>query len=418
MRVQTILNQVWRFKDFVYQKCTLEADRRLMIHVRPRKGAAALCGQCGGPAPVYDTAPVARQFELPPLWGIACFLLYAMRRVSCAQCGVRTERVPWADGKNHQTYLHRAFLAGWAKLLPWQTVADKFGTCWQSVHRAVEWVVEYGLAHRNLDGVTAIGVDEKQWHKGHKYLTLVYQLDEGQRRLLWVGKERTRAAFRSFFREMEQCRQGFCAGIRFLCSDMWQPYLRVAAKCVPQAVRILDRFHVMQKFSKALDKVRASEAKRLRDAGEPPVLKRSRWCFLKRRGNLTRKQRFKLRDLLRLNLRTVRAYLLKEQFQQFWDYVHPTWAGKFLDTWCDKAKRSRIPEMAAMAKTLIAHRELLLNWFRAKKQYNNGISEGMNYKIDLTVRRAFGYRSFAVIKSALYHQYGNLPEPVFTHRFW
>lgn len=418
MRVQTILNRVWHFKDFVYEKCRLDGGSRLVVAVRPRKGAAALCGKCGKAGPVYDTAKTPRQFDFPPVWGFSCFLEYTMRRINCRDCGVHTERVPWADGKSQQTYVYRAFLAGWAKLLSWQTVAEKFETSWQSVYRAVQWVVEYGLVNRQMAGVSALGVDEVQWRKGHKYLTLVYQLDQGCRRLLWVGQERTAASFKAFFREMKAYQAEFCAGIRFLCSDMWQPYLRVAAACIPQAVHILDRFHVMQKFSKALDKVRASEVKRLREAGEPPVLKRSRWCFLKRRGNLTRKQGFRLRELLRLNLRTVRAYLLKEQFQQFWDYIHPTWAGKFLDSWCETAKRSRIPEIKAIAATLTAHRELLLNWFRAKKQYNNGIAEGMNYKVNLTVRRAFGYRSFEVIRTALYHQYGDLPEPVFTHRFW
>ena len=112
--------------------------------------------------------------------------------------------------------------------------------------------------------------------------------------------------------------------------------------------------------------MRAAEARRLVQDGT--VLKKTRWCVLKRKANLTGLQRFRLRDLLRYNLKTVRAYLLKEDFQQFWEYQSPTWAAKFLDDWCQQVMRSRIEPMKKVAKTLRGHRELILNYFRAKTQ--------------------------------------------------
>jgi transposase len=117
-----------------------------------------------------------------------------------------------------------------------------------------------------------------------------------------------------------------------------------------------------------------------------PVLKKTRWCVLKRKANLTREQRFRLRDLLRYNLQTVRAYLLKEDFQQFWQYNSPAWAAKFLDDWCDQVMRSRIEPMKKNAKTLRRHRQLILNYFRARKQFSNGVVEGLNNKAKLTMR--------------------------------
>ena len=111
-----------------------------------------------------------------------------------------------------------------------------------------------------------------------------------------------------------------CKQVRFVCSDMWQPYLKVIAKKARQAVHVLDRFHVMQKFGKALDEIRAEESKRLQRDGYEPVLKRSRWCFLKRPENLTVKQTVKLSELLKYNLRTMRAYLLREELQRLWEY--------------------------------------------------------------------------------------------------
>ena len=161
-------------------------------------------------------------------------------------------------------------------------------------------------------------------------MTLVYQIDPGARRLLWIGENRTQGTMSSFFADMALWKADFSAQIKVICSDMWKPYLKMIAKHLPQAINVLDRFHIMQKFGKALDKVRADEAKRLRQAKQPPLLSKTRWCFLKRRENLTEKQGFKLNKLLKMNLRTVKAYLLREQFQKLWDYRSPGWGESFL----------------------------------------------------------------------------------------
>ena len=278
--------------------------------------------------------------------------------------------------------------------------------------------VDYELTHRKLDHVTALGVDEIAWHKGHNYLTLVYQINNGNRRLLWIGEERTQTTMKAFFTDMAALKTDFSAGIKVICSDMWKPYLKIIAKILPHAINVLDRFHIMQKFGKALDNVRSEEAKRLRAEKQQPVLSKSRWCFLKRLENLTEKQSFKLNELLKMNLRTVKAYLLREQFQKFWEYRSPGWAGRFLSQWCHAANCSRIGPMKNLAKMLERHRELILNYFRAKKQYNSGIVEGMNRKINLTIRKSFGFRTIKIAKTCLYHQLGELPEPEFTHKFW
>src|SRR4029453_13288087 len=125
-------------------------------------------------------------------------------------------------------------------------------------------------------------------------------------------------------------------------------------------------------MNKARDEVRAGEAREMMRDGHEPLLKKSRWCVLKRQENLTAQQKTRLRDLLRYNLRTVRAYLLKEDFQQFWDYNSATWAGKFLDEWCRQVMRSRIEPMKKIARSLREHRELILNYFRAKKLISCG----------------------------------------------
>ena len=416
MLLKTILNRIEHYKSFVYEKVRmLEEDGKLAIEVEmeARANGRPICSGCGQPAPGYDRL-AKRRFEYVPLWGIAVFFLYAMRRVDCPQCGVKVERVPWAEGKSRLTTSYRWFLARWAKRLSWQEVSRVFGTTWEHVFRSVQYAVSWGLTHRDLDGIEAIGVDEIQWQRGHKYLTLVYQIDEDCRRLLWVGKDRTTKTFLRFFRMFGKKRSG---RLRFVCSDMWKPYLKVIAKKAGQAIHVLDRFHVMSKMNKAIDEVRAAEAKRLERDGYEPVLKHSRWCLLKRRENFTEKQAVKMSELLQYNLQSVRSCLMREDFQRFWEYCYPTCAAKFLDEWCTRTMRSKIGPMKKAAKTLRRHRELILNWFRAEGVISAGIVEGLNNKAKLTMRKAYGFRTEKAIAIALYHQLGGLPEPESTHRF-
>lgn len=419
MRLKTILNKCCDFKGFVFEKSRFDGKtERIIVSISARKNSKPICSHCEKTAPGYDRLPV-RLFEFIPFWGFHILFEYALRRVKCPRCNaIIVEKVPWSDGKNHLTHHYCKYLADWAKEISWKGVAARFRTSWSTVRRAVEQIVSYGLKHREIKDVTALGVDEVQWRKGHDYLTLVYQIDKNERRLLWVGEKRTIKTMRGFFEHFKKLNADFCMQIKVICSDMWKPYLKVISEELPHAINVLDRFHIMQKFGKAIDEVRAGEARRLKEKGKDPVLAKSRWCFLKRKGNLTKKQGFKLSELLQMNLRTVKAYLLKEQFHCFWEYTSPTWAGKFLDAWCKKTMYSKIEPMKKVAKMLRSHRELILNYFRAKKQFNSGIVEGLNRKINLTVRKSFGFRSFKVIETALYHQLGNLPEPQFTHEFW
>lgn len=415
MQVKTILNRIQRHQSFVYGPTRLVQGHRLVLEVEvlPRANARAKCSGCGNTAPGYDTLP-ARRFEFVPLWGIAVFLVYAMRRVSCPNCGVKVEAVPWASGKHQVTDTYAWFLARWARRLSWKEVAEVFHTSWEKVFGSVQMAVEWGRAHQDLSGVSAIGIDEVAWQRGPRFLTLVYQIDEGCRRLLWVGEARRVKTLLGFFRWFGTERS---AELRFICSDMWRPYLMVIAKKAAGAIHVLDRFHIMAKMNKALDEVRAQESRALAAKGYEPVLKHTRWLLLKRPENLTEKQEPKLAELLQYNLRSVRAYLLKEDFQFFWDYVSPHWAEQFLHRWCTRTMRSKIEPMKKMARTLHAHRPLLLNWFRAKGAVSAGTVEGFNNKAKLTLRKSYGFRTYTAMEMALYHALGALPEPQVTHRF-
>lgn len=418
MQIQTILNRLEKYSSFVYGQCRLVEEStsfRLEVEINPRKNGKPVCSKCGQKGSTYDHQPTPRKFDFVPFWGMAVVFVYTMRRVNCRKCGVKVEQVPWAKGKSHTTTTYAWFLSKWAKLLSWSDTAKMFNTSWANVCNSVEMAVDWGRSRLRLGDVTAIGVDEIKWHVGHKYLTVVYQIDETMHRLIWVGERRKVKTLLKFFRWFGKERT---AGLKYIASDMWKPYLKVIAYKASHVVHVLDRFHIVSMMGKAIDKVRAQEAKALVEQGREPVLKNARWALLKRKENLTTKQDVKLAELLKYNLKSIRAYLLKQNFQMFWEYQSATWAGKFLDKWCTRTMRSKIEPMKKIAKTLRKHRPLILNWYKAKGAISQAAVEGLNNKSKLTIRKSYGFRTFRVAEIALYHTLGKLPEPKFTHSFW
>jgi transposase len=417
MHIESILRRLQPLPGFVYAKAQwvgAGAHRSIRVYVRPRNGSRGRCSNCFQKRPGYDVLE-PRLFTFVPLWGLAVSLVYAMRRVDCRRCGVTVEAVPWAEGKMQTTHALVWFFASWARVLSWTEVARRFRSSWDTVFRCVEHAVHWGLQHRNLDGIGSIGVDELAWKKRHKYLTLVYQLDHGQRRLLHIARDRTAQSFHTFFDMLGEERS---KQIVFVASDMWRAFLGVVRKRCSIAIHILDRFHVMQLLSKAIDQVRRDEVRSLRARGRPALLTKTRWLLLKRPENMKPEERGRLRQLLRINLRSVRACLLKEQFQHFWTYVSSLHAGRFLDRWTTMAMRSRLAPFKKFARTLREHRCELLNWFAARGLFAHGATEGFNNKARITTRKAYGFRSYEHAEIALYHALGDLPEPDWlAHRF-
>ena len=198
MQLKTLLNRVYKLKSFVYGEIRFMAEPETVIEIEilPRKGSRPVCSGCGRKGPVYDHLE-PRRFRFVPLWAIPVIFVYRMRRVDCLGCGAKVETVPWAEGKSPLTRPMAFFLSDWAKLLSWQDVARRFGVNWRQVFESHCFVVEWGLKHRDISGVTAIGIDEVQFGKGQQYLTVIYQLCGDVRRLLFVTRRRDAAALES-----------------------------------------------------------------------------------------------------------------------------------------------------------------------------------------------------------------------------
>jgi transposase len=419
LEVKTILNRIQHFIGFFYKDIRLLKPRGKLcveITLESHQSINGKCSACLQPAPGYDRLP-ERWWLFVPLWGITTWFRYAPRRVQCAEHGVVVEHIPWTEGKRPITTAMMGFLARWARHLSWRQTARSFQTSWEAVYRSVGWFVQWGLAHRQLQGVQSIGIDEIHWGKGKRadnFLTVIYQIDSHCRRLLWVGRRRTQATLR---RGLAALGPEVVTGLRFVCSDMWRAYLKVIAAKVGQALHVLDRFHITMHLNQAVDQVRRAESGRMRDGPLAQKLKHMRWPLLRRGSRVRGKAKRRLYGLLQTKLATGRAWMLKETFQDFWRYRSLSWASAFLNVWCSRALRSRIEPMKKVARMLRNHEELLLNWFRAKGEISSGAVEGLNNKIRVVTRRSYGFRTYEAMEIALFHTLGRLPEPEFTHKF-
>jgi transposase len=416
MLIKTLLHKLEKIEHFIFAKVsmgTVKDEEVVIVDIVPRKNSNPECPECNKHCKIHDYMPT-RLFEYVPWLGHKWFFRYTPRRASCPDHGVHVEYMPWAIGKDRITTSYLAYLGNWAKRLSWKETAEVFGTSWDTVYKAVEYAVEYGLANRVLSGVTQIGIDEIKVFIGHKYLTLVYQLDAGRRRLLWSGYERKAKTLLQFFKEFGT---DFAARLEYVCTDMWPAYMSVVKKKATNAKNVLDRFHIMKKFNEAIDEIRRGEVKAFKAEKQDNLLLKARWLLLKRPENLDEKQTIRLKDLLKLNLSSTKGYLMREDFQQFWQFEDPKAAGKFLDEWVTRTLRSNIDPLKKVAKMLRRHKPLIMNWFEAKGELSSGAVEGLNLKAKLTMRKAFGFRTVKCLQIALYHALGALPERPSRHRF-
>lgn len=419
LEVKTVLNRIQRFVGFIYSSVQMRGSGgslRIEARLQPHRGIHGKCASCLQPSPGYDQLP-ERRWLFVPMWGIVCHFFYRPRRVECAEHGVAVEHIPWSRGKRPVTTAMMGFLARWARRLSWRETAQTFQTSWEAVYHSVEWFVTWGLAQRVLEGVRSIGIDEIHWGQGKRadsFLTVIYQIDGHCRRLLWVGRRRTKATLR---RGLKELGPQVLSGLRYICSDMWQPYLSVMAQEAGQALHILDRFHIVSHLNKAVDEVRRAESTRLRGKPVAAKLKKMRWKLLRRGSRVRGRARARLQGLLASKLATGRAWQLKESFDHFWNYTTMWWGGAYLDAWIKRALRSRLEPMKKVARMLRRHEGLLLNWFEAKGEVSSGAVEGLNNKIRVVTRRSYGFRTFKAMELALYHTLGRLPEPETTHRF-
>lgn len=411
MRVTTLLRTLLSVTALIVTRVRLVRAGVLVATVRPR-WRKPRCGECGKRAPGYDALPKPRLWRALAFGAVEVFLEYTMRRVECPRCGVRVEQVSWTAFGSRFTKQFEEMVAYLAQLTDQTAVTKLMGVSWRAVGNIVERIVADRLDSTRLDGLRRIGIDEFSYRKHHRYVTTVVDHDRGK--VVWAGEGKGGDTLRAFFDELGVER---LAKLEIITMDMSAGYLSAIKERAAHVNIVFDRFHVQALASDALDMVRREQWRELQGTPEGTAIKKSRWALLKNPWDLTRKQRQKLSEVQKNNLRLYRAYLLKEALAAALDYRQPKRAGKALDEWLAWASRSRLKPFVVLARTIRKHKDGILAY--VKDRLTNGIVEGINNRLRMIARRAFGFHSATALMGMLFLCCGGIqlhpPLPGSTH---
>ena len=383
MRLTTVLRRALGVTKMFVKDVTFTRSGNLAVQVRPT-WRLSRCGHCGLKAPRYDRRPLRRWRHVP--WGkTSVELVYEPWRVQCRDCGVRVEQVPWADRASLFTYDFEELTAYLAQVTDKTHVHRLLDIAWQTVGSIVERVVARRLDPDRLTGLRRIGIDEFSYRKRHSYLTIV--VDHDRRRVIWTGEGKSSETLAPFFELLGPER---CQAIETVTIDLSAAYIKAVREGLANAETVFDRFHVQRLVTDAVDEVRRSIVRDLATGEEAArAVKNTRFVLLKNPWNLTPAQRNKLAEVQSTNKRLYRAYLLKETLAQALDYRQPWRARKALDEWLSWASRSRLKPFVKAARTIRKHRDGILAYI--KTRLTNGLVEGLNNKIRMVARRAYGF---------------------------
>lgn len=371
---------------------------RVVLTLEAVPGLPRECSRCGQVvAEVHDITP--REVRDLPILDAETWLILPRVRLQCPRCGPTVEAVPWLDRYARMTRRFTESVARLTRVLPIKQVAEHFGLSWDTVKTIDRAALETRLGPVDLSDVRQIAIDEFAIQKGHRYATSV--VDPATTRVLWVGRGRSREDIRPFF---ELLGPAGCARLEAAVMDMSEAYeLETRAHC-PQAVIVFDLFHVVAKYGReVIDRVRVDETNRVARAGARKdlriralrrVIKGTRWLLLRNRANVTApRDRVRLREVLAANRHLWVVYVLKEALKQLWRYRYQAAAQRAWQQWYGWAIRSRIPALVAFARRLkpklagiIAH---------CRYPLHTGLLEGMNNKIKVLKRMAYGFRDDA-----------------------
>lgn len=371
---------------------------RIELTLQPATGTPKRCSRCGTiVTQVHDVSE--RRVRDLPIMDRDTWLVFPQARLQCPRCGPTVEAVPWLDRYQRMTKRLAEKIAGLARFLPIKHVATIFGVSWDTVKQIDERALatRLGPIDAHWGALRVIAIDEFAIQRGHRYATVV--IDPTCKRVLWVCRGRDQEALRGFFTALGPAR---CARLEAVAVDMWAPYAaEVRAHC-PNAHLVYDLFHVVAKYGHdVIDRVRVDETNRLaRAAGPGPVraqrriIKGTRWLLLRNREHLTtRTDRVRLRDLLRANRPLFIVYVLKDDLKQLWRFRYPQAARRFWHHWRRRAVASRIPALKTFVRILERHLDGILS--HCRYPLNTGMLEGINNKIKVIKRMAYGFRDDA-----------------------
>ena len=377
-------------------------EERVDVWVKHKRGIQWKCPECAQVLSCHDHAE-ERSWRHLDTCQVKTFLRARIPRVNCPEHGVVQVSTPWAERRSRFTLLMESFaITVLSQAATIKAAAGILRISWDEAWGIMERAVTRGLARRKRNVPRYAGVDEKAFRKGHSYLTIVSDIEEGT--VVHVARDRKMESLESYF---QQFSREELAGIEGLAMDMWVPYVSATLKCVPNAGTkiVFDRFHIMQHVTKAVDQVRREEQWELHRLGNR-ALHKTRFLWLYSDENLPDEHRTRLDELITLNLKVGRAWAIKESLRALWEYRSPGWARRFFKQWHVWAVRSKLPPIRRVAKMLRDRLAHIVTF--CKHRITQAVAEGLNSKIMAIKRYACGFRNHRHFEIAIYFHCGGL----------
>jgi transposase len=359
------------------------------------------CPECSAPSPLYDHQPERRWRHLDTCQ-YQTILHASPPRAQCREHGVKVVALPWAEAGARFTALFEALAIDWLKAASQKAVAILLDLSWDEIHGIMERAVKRGLKRRQSEPLPHLGVDEKAFRKGHRYLTLVNDLKRG--RVLYVAEEREQSSLDGFWGTLTEEQK---AGIEAVAMDMWDPYIESVRAHVADAEEkiVFDKFHVAKHLGEGVDQVRRKEHRALQAEGDER-LTGTKYDWLRNPAAMDREQKQEFAKLRDSELRTARAWALKETAMTLYNYVYEKPARKHFQWWYSWAVRSRLEPMKKVAGMLKRRFENIITYLR--HQITNATSESLNAKIQWVKYTARGFRNKQNFINAIYFHCGAL----------
>lgn len=391
------INEPW-----TVERVDLDMTRgQIDVYVGHAKGVRFACPECGLELSVYDHS-AKRTWRHLDSCQFMTYLHASPPRVSCPEHGVRQVNLPWAGAGSRFTHLFEALAINVLLAANIERAAGLLRISWDQAWHLMERAVLRGRAAKGDTLPKQIGVDEKAIAKGHQYMTLVCDLDKST--VEYVGEGRREESLAAYFKAFGEER---CAEIEAISLDMWPAFINACRENVAGAdgKMVFDRFHIMRHIVEAVDKVRKQEHKLLMDEGDTTLVK-SKYLWLTNPSNMTDQAKARFKELQSSELKTGRAWALKEVLRELWSYTSAAWALKFWKRWYYWATHSRLQPMIDAAKLIARHLPNVLTYF--KHRITNAVAEGLNSKIATVQKRACGFRNRDHFKIAIYFHCGGL----------
>jgi len=377
------------------------AESEVHVFLEHEEQARWPCPECHVECALHDHQPERRWRHLDTCQ-YRTILHARPPRSDCPEHGPRVVKLPWAERSSRFTELFEALAISWLKQASQQGVGELLGLSWDEIHGILERAVQRGLARRKAEPVARLGVDEKSFRKRHRYLTIVNDLDRS--RVLYVGEGRRKASLDGFWETLSEEQ---LSRIEALAMDMWDPYVASTREHLPKADTkiVYDKYHIAAHLSKAVDQVRRAENKRLRASGDER-LTGTKYAWLRHPASFSEQAWREFRALRESDLKTARAWALKDTAMRLFDYRRASAARAFFELWRGWAVRSRLAPMVAVARMLTARIENILTYL--KHRITNAVSEGLNSKIQWVKATARGFRNRQNFIHAVYFHCGDL----------